>query len=124
MMRCSIPARCRWMCWRERLRSGLRSGKKLTSGLSRRQRCLRGLGGPVILSGRTTSRSEVVLESKDPYPLKSTGTRQGILSLLALTNSPASCPPAAGHRRDSVALDVHIALPAHHCFAPEYLFGL
>jgi len=42
----------------------------------------------VILSGATASLSEAVAESKDPYSLKFTVMRQGILPMLAPTNSP------------------------------------
>ena len=42
---------------------------------------------PVILSGASASRSAVVAESKDPYPLNSAARRQGVLPVPTPTNS-------------------------------------
>jgi NADH-quinone oxidoreductase subunit M len=46
----------------------------------------------VILSGATTSRSEAVAQSKDPYPLNSVARRQGILPVAAPANSQGQGP--------------------------------
>ena len=46
----------------------------------------------VILSGATTSRSEAVAQSKDPYPLNSVARRQGILPVATPANSQGQGP--------------------------------